>query len=133
MKNIINEDQIPNKTSLKIYCIYNAKGSILGEITYLWKKLFLNFDCSLCNVSHNTFTEKQLWKKEMSKFKYKLEMLHLDEQPKNLQMFTEGLTPCVVSNNESEFNLIMDRDQINKLNGSVQLFFKKLNTKLLEI
>ena len=133
MKKIINEDQIPNKTSLKIYCIYNAKGSILGEITYLWKKLFLNFDCSLCNVSHNTFTEKQLWKKEMSKFKYKLEMLHLDEQPKNLQMFTEGLTPCVVSNNESEFNLIMDRDQINKLNGSVQLFFKKLNTKLLEI
>jgi hypothetical protein len=133
LKKIINEDQIPNKTSLKIYCIYNAKGSILGEITYLWKKLFLNFDCSLCNVSHNTFTEKQLWKKEMSKFKYKLEMLHLDEQPKNLQMFTEGLTPCVVSNNESEFNLIMDRDQINKLNGSVQLFFKKLNTKLLEI
>ena len=133
MKNIINEDQIPNKTSLKIYCIYNAKGSILGEITYLWKKLFLNFDCSLCNVSHNTFTEKQLWKKEISKFKYKLEMLHLDEQPENLQMFTEGLTPCVVSNNESEFNLIMDRDQINKLNGSVQLFFKKLNTKLLEI
>jgi len=34
---------MPNNTSLRIYCIYNSNGSILGEITYLWKKLFFNF------------------------------------------------------------------------------------------
>jgi len=132
LKKIINEPKMPNKT-LKIYSIYNAEGSILGEITYLWKKLFLDFDCSLCNISHNTFTEKQLWKKEMSKFKYKLEMLHLDEQPEDLQMFTKDFTPCVVSKDESGFNLIMNRDQLNELNGSVHLFFKELNAKLLKI
>ena len=121
-----------NNTSLRIYCIYNSNGSILGEITYLWKKLFFNFDCSLCNVSHNTIMEKQIWKKEMSNSEYRLEMLHLDEQPEDLQAFSEGATPCVVSKDESGFKLIMTENQLKKIDGSVHLFFKQLNNKLLK-
>ena len=116
--------------SIRIYCIYDAKGSIIGEISYLWKKLIFNFECSLCNISHNTFTEKQIWKKEMSKAKYKLEMLHLDEQSEDLQAFTEGVTPCVVGKDASGYKIILNDSQLKKINGDVNLFFKELNNKL---
>lgn len=116
--------------SIRIYCIYDAKGSIIGEISYLWKKLIFNFECSLCNISHNTFTEKQIWKKEMSKAKYKLEMLHLDEQSEDLQAFTEGFTPCVVGKDASGYKIILNDSQLKKINGDVNLFFKELNNKL---
>ena len=76
--------------------------------------------------------EKQIWKKEMSNSKYRLEMLHLDEQPEDLQAFTEGATPCVVSKDESGFKLIMTENQLKKIDGSVHLFFKQLNNKLLK-
>ena len=130
MNKVIKNNKKPDKPIKRLYCIYNANGSLIGEISYLWKKLFSDFDCSLCNISHNTFTEKRIWKKEISNFKYELEMLHLDEQSEDLQSFTKGATPCVVSKGESGFKIILSESQLKKINGDVPLFFKELNNIL---
>ena len=130
MNKVFKNLKKPDKSIKKVYCIYNANGSIIGEISYLWKKLLSDFDCSICNISHNTFTEKRIWKKEMSKSKYKIEMLHLDEQSEDLKSFTKDVTPCVVSENDSGFEIILRDSELKKINGDVYLFFKELNKKL---
>ena len=130
MNKVFKNLKKPDKLVKKVYCIYNANGSLAGEISYMWKKILSGFDCSLCNISHNTFTEKRIWKKEISNFKYELEMLHLDEQSEDLQSFTKGATPCVVSKGESGFKIILSESELKKINGDVPLFFKKLNNTL---
>ncbi len=130
MNKVTKENKKPDKLVKKVYCIYNANGSLAGEISYMWKKILSGFDCSLCNISHNTFTEKQIWKKEISNSKYELEMLHLDEQPDDLQSFTKGITPCVVSKGDNGLKIILSDSQLKKINGDVPLFFKELNNKL---
>ena len=130
MNKVFKNLKKPDKLVKKVYCIYNANGSLAGEISYLWKKLLSDFDCSLCNISHNTFTEKRTWKKELSKSKYKLEMLHLDEQSEDLKSFTKDVTPCVVSEDDSGFKIILSESQLKKINGDVPLFFKELNNIL---
>ena len=43
----------------KIYCIYNAEGSVIGELKYLYEKYFKDIKCSMCDITHGTFTQKK--------------------------------------------------------------------------
>ena len=39
-----------------IYCIYNADGTFLGELKYMVNKYLYGLKCSMCEITHNTFT-----------------------------------------------------------------------------
>ena len=65
---------------LTIYCIYNANGSLSGEIAYLFKKYFYGLKCSMCEITHNFISEKEDWKDRLSQTKINLKTVHLDEQ-----------------------------------------------------
>jgi len=64
--------------TVKIYCIYNAEGSIFGEIRYLYNKYIKDIKCSMCDITHNSFSEKSEWGKKCIEFPFKIECLHLD-------------------------------------------------------
>jgi hypothetical protein len=117
---------------LKVYCIYNAEGSIWGELKYLWKKYTYNFKCSLCDITHNTFLEKFEWKEKVKGLKFKLETIHLDEQPSTLKKITKGETPCVVLENENRYTILLKNIELNKIEGDVDSFFKILFKKINE-
>ena len=48
-----------NNKFLTIYCIYNANGSLSGEIAYFFKKYFYGLKCSMCEITHNFISEKK--------------------------------------------------------------------------
>ena len=50
---------------VKIYCIYNAEGSIFGELKYFYNKYIRDIKCSMCDITHNTLSEKKRMEKEM--------------------------------------------------------------------
>ena len=58
--------------TVKIYCIYDAEGSIFGEIRYLYNKYIKDIKCSMCDITHNSFSEKNEWGKSVSNFLLKL-------------------------------------------------------------
>lgn len=60
--------------------LYNADGSVLGELRYLRSKLFEGDSCSLCDLTHgwNPFG-KRSWKRACEDFEVEIELLHKDE------------------------------------------------------
>ena len=63
-----------------IYCIYNADGTFLGELKYMIKKYLYGLKCSMCEITHNTFTKKKQWRNKVSGLNVNLKTVHLDEQ-----------------------------------------------------
>lgn len=118
---------------LTIYCVYNANGSILGEITYLFSKLIYGFSCSMCKISHNTITQKSKWIDQVSKSKLNIETLHLDEQPQNLKKLTRDNTPCVVGKYKGKYEIIFLDEDLKDFDGNVDTFFEKLESKTSKI
>ena len=49
-----------------IYCIYNANGTFLGELKYMVNKYLYGLKCSMCEITHNTFTKKKQWISKIS-------------------------------------------------------------------
>ena len=118
------------KEELMIYCIYNADGSILGEFKYFLKKYFYGLKCSMCEITHNSFTKKKEWERKLFNSKLKLKVLHLDEQPESLSKFSNGKTPCVIKKGQDGYKFVFTKDELEEFNGNVDLFFealKKLN------
>ena len=83
--------------TVKIYCIYNAEGSIFGEIRYLYNKYIKDIKCSMCDITHNSFSEKSDWVKKCIEFPFKIECLHLDELPIEIKDIVKDNAPCVVT------------------------------------
>jgi hypothetical protein len=43
--------------------VYDADGTITGEVSYwIGHHIFGKVSCSLCDISHGTFRQKQVWK-----------------------------------------------------------------------
>ena len=113
-----------------IYCIYNANGTIIGKFEYLIKKVFMEFHCSMCDITHNRITEKKVWKKKLKESEYKIFAVHKDEQPIKLRDFSNDLIPCVILHQDNNFKILIDSDELISINGKVDEFFKILNKKI---
>ena len=118
---------------ITIYCVYNAEGSIIGELKYLILKYFYGFKCSMCEITHTNFSEKEEWKNKISQSSYSIKSVHLDEQPEDLYQFSNGKAPCVVGKNKKGFKFIFTNDELNSFRGDVHQFFKKLDMKVKQV
>ena len=117
---------------LTIYCIYNANGSLSGEIAYFFKKYFYGLKCSMCDITHNIISEKKAWKEKVNQTKFNLKTVHLDEQKNDLYKFSEGNAPCVVGESEKGFKLIFSNSDLDSFNGDVELFSSHWKIKLIK-
>tara|TARA_B100001057_G_scaffold425961_1_gene449754 strand:+ start:406 stop:771 length:366 start_codon:yes stop_codon:yes gene_type:complete len=111
----------------KIYCIYNANGSIKGELKYLYEKYFKNINCSMCDITHNTFMQKKSWKDKCLKSSLKIECLHLDELPNDIKVLVNDKTPCVVVQERSINKIIINNKELVGMDGDVDSFFSHLD------
>ena len=110
----------------KIFCIYNAEGSISGEMRYLYNKYIKDMRCSMCDITHNSFSEKSEWRKKCRESHFKIECLHLDELPSDIKNIVKDNAPCVVAQTKSVNEIIIKNKELTKINGDVNSFFNHL-------
>ena len=114
----------------KIYCIYNAEGSLRGELEYIYNKYVNNIKCSMCDITHDTISPKKKWKEKCSTFGTKIECLHLDELPNDIKKLVKDKTPCVVGQINSVKTILMHDNELIKMSGNVDSFFRFLDEKI---
>ena len=76
---------------------------------------------------HNTLSKKREWKKRCTVSPLKIECLHLDELPKDIENLVEGNTPCVVAKTSSTNKIIIDNKELTTMKGSVDSFFNHVH------
>ena len=116
----------------KIYCIYNAEGSIKGELKYLYEKYFKDIKCSMCDITHGVFTHKKKWKNNCSASNLNIECLHLDELTKDIKDLVINEAPCVVAQVNSTNKIVINNKELAIMGGDVDSFFSHLY-KVVEI
>ena len=115
---------------MKIFGIYQANGGVIGEISYVFRKLVLNENCSLCKVTHGGLIRKSDWKEYLSKLNIHFELLHINEQPSDMASYTKGKTPCIIADIGGNYVSLMNSGIIDGCNGSVEKFSRILDESL---
>lgn len=118
---------------MKIFGIYQANGGLIGEIAYIFRKLVLNDNCSLCKVTHRGLIRKSDWKGYLNTLNIHFELLHINEQTSEMAVYTKGYTPCIIADIGDNYVTLMNSEIIDGCNGSVEKFSTILDKSLKDL
>jgi hypothetical protein len=116
-------------TFQKLIGIYNAKGSLIGELQYFWGKIRGTAHCALCDITHGKLKEKNEFKKCKEGLDLPFELLHLDELDIELEKFGNE-APCIIGKNEGGYELIITAKELESCKSDVANFSELLDSKI---
>ena len=114
----------------KLVGIYNANGSIFGELTYLFGKLTGHSDCALCDITHGPLKQKADFRDAQQALCISFENLHLNELDSEFNAF-KASAPCIISIYGSEYSLFITSAELKQCKGDVDQLFDLIKIRLL--
>ncbi len=98
---------------MRVIGIYDADGTIVGELTYFWQKTFRGRHCTLCDITHGAITMRSEWNLAVAELGLEFELLHRDEATHRHRSAHGYQPPCVLAEDESgEIFLLLNSEDL---------------------
>jgi hypothetical protein len=119
----------------RVVGVYNARGTVLGELNYLLKRTFAGEHCALCDITHNMVRRRPDWDRCAQIFSLdhgiQVDLLHLDEVPTDLSESVDFCAPAVFfQRSDQSFVIAAHPDELADCNHSPDQLFALLKIKL---
>lgn len=97
--------------------VYNARGSLLGELEYAFGKLIGRAHCGLCDVTHGLrLRERPEWVEHRAGLAVPFETVHLDERSVDVAAACPE-APCVVAHTDDGLIRLLGPEEIDACHG----------------
>ena len=97
--------------------VYDADGTLRGEVAYWISARLGRRHCSLCDITHGTFTEKSTWRRCRSSLPVPFDTYHRDDQPDDVRRASGDTAPVVVAKTSEGFVLLLDDARISSVDS----------------
>ncbi|WP_046757059.1 hypothetical protein [Kordia jejudonensis] len=106
----------------KILFIYNAKSGTLNSLLDVAHKLISpkTYQCKLCSITHDTFSENEQWKRFRETTKLPLEFLHTDEFEASYKAI-ETKYPVILIQENEKLREWIPKSEIEKIETTEEL------------
>ena len=101
---------------VKFAGIYNADGTLRGELAYVFGKVTGRAHCELCDITHGAVRRKRSWDAACSTAALEIELLHRDEADAE-QLRAAGALPAVVVDLGRGWTLAAGPDDLARCEG----------------
>jgi hypothetical protein len=92
--------------------VYDADGTLLGELAYVAGHLLGRRSCALCDITHGRVRRRPEFDAAAATLGVPLELLHRDERSPALVLLTDGALPCVVADGGGQQIVLVDRNTL---------------------
>ena len=117
-------------TKYSLYAIYDADGSLVGELRYLVDKFLRRANCALCDLSHGWHPAgKRAWRQRQGATT-QLSWLHRDEVPHHVLVHVSESLPCIAMDTNGCVDILICKDQLARCEGDFMIFEQLLAQKL---
>jgi hypothetical protein len=89
--------------------VYDADGTLLGELAYVVGHLLGRRSCALCDITHGRVTRRPEFDEAAARLGVPFDLLHRDERSPAQAALTDGALPCVVAEGDGEPLVLVDR------------------------
>jgi len=115
-----------------MFIVYDADGTVCGEIIYHVRKMLFNATCSACSITHGPKKEKPEFTQLKGEFSIPVYNIHRDEMDVELRAVATSL-PCVaVEQSDGKYELLLSPEELDRANGSVDQWEQLMKAKLVE-
>jgi hypothetical protein len=102
--------------------VYNARGTLGGELAYALGKLLGRAHCGLCDVTHGwRLRQRPEWRSSSAGLPVPLELVHIDEQTPEVAAACP-IPPCVVAHTDAGAVQLLGPSEIDACAGSPDAF-----------
>lgn len=119
----------------RIIGVYNARGTLLGELNYLLRRTFAGEHCALCDITHGPVRRRPAWDRCAEIFSIAhdvaIKLFHLDEVPVELEQSPDFIAPGIfVQRDDGGFALLIGPDELQSCGQSPERLFTLLEQKM---
>jgi len=104
------------------FAIYDADGSLAGELAYALGTLAGARRCALCDISHGWNPQGKAAWRTGAQLACGLQWLHRDEQTPAMAEYTRGRLPLVIAQTGDRFATLLDADGLAACDGDYETF-----------
>ena len=118
--------------ALRLIGIYDAEGSLAGELRYVLGKLRGTHSCSLCDITHGPLAKKKAFIALERRLRVPIALLHLDELDAAQRLASGSEVPCVLLEQPAGLEMLIRPVELERLAGSVDAFEQLVRARLRE-
>ena len=109
----------PRPRIRRLVGVYNANGTLRGELAYWVGARLGRAHCALCDITHGTFRERDEWQTCRVTLPVPFDTYHLNDQPDEIRALTGGThAPVVVAETDHGLRLLLGPDELDDCEGS---------------
>jgi hypothetical protein len=98
--------------------VYNAEGTLRGELSYWVGRRFGRAHCSLCDITHGSVRERRDWQRSRRELSVPFDTYHRDDQPDAVRGATGDLAPAVLAETDDGCTVLLGADDLDACDGS---------------
>lgn len=110
--------------------IYDADGSLAGELKYWLGSWVGATHCALCDITHTKFRKRPSYVACATRLGLQIKYLHRDQLDADLKALTAGNLPCVVGHHDDGDVVLLGERDLEALSGDVGRFDVRLRQVL---
>jgi len=108
--------------------VYNAEGTLRGELTYWVRARLGRAHCALCDITHGSIRERPDWQACRDGLPVPFDAYHLDDQPGEVRALLAGSAPAVVAQVDGGCILLLDEAALDACQGSPERLAEALTS-----
>ena len=110
------------RTVTELVGVYDAEGTLLGEVRYWVGARLGRTHCSLCELTHGTFRERADWRDCRDQLPVPFHAFHTDDQPDDVREVAAGEYPVVVARTADGPTVLLGRAALDACDGDLETF-----------
>ena len=108
----------PRPRIRRLIGVYNANGTLRGELAYWIGARLGRAHCALCDITHGTIRERDDWKACRATLAIPFDTYHLNDQPDDIRTVTGDRAPVVVADTDQGLRPLLGPDELDDCHGS---------------
>ncbi len=100
--------------------VYNAEGTLRGELTYWVGKRLGRVHCALCDITHGSVRERSDWQHCRDGLPVPFDAYHRDDQPAAVRSATGDNAPAVLAETSEGVVVLLGADELELCGKSPQ-------------
>ena len=114
-------------TITRLIGVYDADGTVLGEISYFVKARLGQAHCALCDITHGLVRERSDWRAARDGLPVEFVAFHRDDQPPPVRAASAGRLPAVVAELGDDGHVVLlDGEELESCAGDPSAFVARL-------
>lgn len=113
--------------------VYDAEGTLLGEVRYWVGARLGRTHCSLCELTHGTFRERADWRACRADLPVPFHAFHTDDQPDDVRSAAAGEYPVVVARSAGGVVVLLGAGALDACDGDLGRFRDALDAAVVRV